>query len=187
MLWLWLNFTPILLSNIHSVWEKIPSLSSTPILYAFHHLLLSFSLGWGEGGGRRLHIFAWYIFKLEVSKLRVRRSTIWKKKRNNTFSFLLGPAWEGTLMTSHNEERGWISAREEREKLVFLECRQNSREQGPFSGILCSSEFCISVHKRYTSLRRANGKVETLNFFLNLCYPPSTRFLLITMNIVIWY
>lgn len=68
-------------------------------------------------------------------------------------------------MTSHNEGRGWTSAREERGKLFFLERRQNSREQGPFSGILCSSELCISVHKSYTSLRRANGKVETLNFF----------------------
>lgn len=184
MLWLWLNFTPILLSNIHSVWEKIPSLSSTPILYAFRHLLLSFSLGWGGGGGRGLHIFAWYIFKLEVSKPRV-RSTRWKKKRNNTFSFLLRPAWEGTLMTSHNERRGWTSAREERGKLFFLESRQNPREQGPFSGILCSSELCISVPKSYTSLRRANGNIKL--FFFNLCYPPSTRFLLITMDIVIWY
>lgn len=171
MLWLWLNFTPVLLSNIHSMWEKIPSLSSAPILYAFHHLLLSFRLNWvGVGGGRagRLYIFAWCIFKLEVNKLRVGRSTMWKKKRSN----ILISTWisiGGNTLTSHNEGRSWTSAGEERGRLSFLESRQNSGEQGqfttaPWSGISHSSELCISV-------QRANGKVNTLIFFFLLLLP----------------
>lgn len=38
----------------------------------------------GRKGGR-LYIFAWCIFKPEVSNPRVGRSTTWKKKRSNTF------------------------------------------------------------------------------------------------------
>lgn len=67
-------------------------------------------------------------------------------------------------MISHNEERSWTSTVKERGKLSSMESRKNSGEQGPLSCILCSSELCIFVHESYTSLRRANGKVETLNF-----------------------
>lgn len=86
-------------------------------------------------------------------------------------------------MISHNEERGWTSAREERGRLSFLESRQNSGEQGQFtpvslSGIPCSSELFISVHENYASPRRANGQVETPPSPLL----PSTRFQLLVPN-----
>lgn len=112
MLWLWLNFTPVLLSNIHTVWEKIPSPSPRPhsLFILSPAAFLQTKLRGRKGG--RLYIFAWCIFKPEVSKPRVGRSTVWKKKRKNTFSLLLGLSQEGALMIGHNEERGWTSAGE---------------------------------------------------------------------------
>lgn len=76
-----------------------------------------------------------------------------------------------------------------RGRLSFLESRQSS-EQSQFTITSCLV-FRAQVNSVFLS-RTTNWKVETLGsigfvVFLNLCYHPSTRLLLITMNTVIWY
>lgn len=127
----------------------------------------------GRKGGR-LYIFAWCIFKPEVSKPRVERSTTWKKKRNNTFfDFYLNQhrrelLWqaimrEGVVLLLWRKGGGCPSGRvgriqENKAKLHLSSCL-----------VFYAQANCISVHESYASPRRTNGKVETFLFFL--CYP----------------
>lgn len=191
MLWLWLNFTLILLSNIHNVWEKIPPPSfpgPAPHLLCIPSPAAFLQTKMRERKGGRLY-FAWCILKPKVSEPRL-GSTTWKKKRNNTFFnfYLNQPRRELLWQAIMREGVGLLLER----KGGGCPSWRVGRTQENKANLQLSP--CLVFHAQansiFLSTRVMPHQGEQMGRWKNFCFPSATLFNQIPayiMNIVIWY